>query len=341
LKKEAQRSTFPFAGDGYITPPPFGGNSPFSAIDRQENARSQLDFLGSHVAIDEGEKKEPHINPMFRGEANDIFNATGVDRQNVVGFAVITDNGRLVFKNRSSDSVLKELKDKKISFRYMTAIFAKSNEKFVKEASDSSKFVPIISSLLASCFKIESESYEKKVKEIGSCFYVKENYAITCAHVISRDKSSDISKISVFLIDGNKKYFCRIIDIDYDLDVALIYCDSVKHSAIQTKSIDEVQVGEEIICVGSPYGYDNNVTTGIVSSKDRNIKDDNVPYFFMDLSVYPGSSGGPVVDSGDSKAFGIAAMIVESVGNYGLNAAIPIDVCAKRFSKILNTRGNA
>lgn len=331
MKKEAI-TTFPFAGDGALSPLT-NRSRPLRGLDRDYERRLNFFPSGNHVFIEEPDvdDKQKQFYPTFAGE----FNVTGIDNPKAKGYVIITNDGRrIVVKNKAIPEVLKKLKEEGISWRYMTALVADSDS-FVKEAQASNRFVPIVSGILASCFKIESESYKFNVKEIGSCFYVKKNYLITCAHVVSRKHEKDLSNIAVFLVDGERRLFCQIVDVDYDLDLALLYCDAVKHHPIQTKSINEVEVGEEIICVGSPYGYDNNVTTGVLSSKDRYIKNENDPYFFMDLSVYPGSSGGPIVDSRDSKAFGVAAMIVESVANYGLNAGIPIDVCLRRFEKAL------
>lgn len=335
MKKEAYRSTFPFANDGKLTPAPFGGNSPLSSLDRDYDRRLGLPS-GSHMFTGENDIDgvNPQLPPIFEGE----FDMTGIDHPNAKGFAIITDDGkRIVVKNRDINYVLKKIKEENIKYRYLQAIVACESKKMIKEASESDRFVPTVASLLASCFKIESESYKNRVKEIGSCFYIKENYMLTCAHVISRRRETDLSNTAVFLIDGSKRFFCQVIDLDYDLDIALLYCDAVKHHPLKIKNVESVNVGEEIICVGSPYGYDNNVTMGILSSKDRFVKTEKIPYFFMDLSVFPGSSGGPIIDSGDGKVFGLAAMIVESVANYGLNAGIPIDVCIKRFSKIFSS----
>jgi serine protease Do len=118
--------------------------------------------------------------------------------------------------------------------------------------------------------------------------------------------------------------------------LALIKCNAVKHTVLGYKTIDDVPIASEIACVGSPYGYDNNVSAGILSSKGRSIEDDTgIQYFFMDLSIFPGSSGGPVVDLNDGLTIGIVAIIVRSVGSYGLNAAIPMDYAIDRFKKYI------
>jgi S1-C subfamily serine protease len=310
---------------------------PLSVIDRDWKRRKDLDIGQDHVTIPSRDTDGYAVmsTPVFSGEVE--WNRSGIDGDKERTFVAYMANGPpMVFRNKSVDQIVDELKKKNLNWRLISPLVADSLGGLKKTSSSSEHFVPFISNVLSGCFKIESECYAQKLKEIGSSFYVRENMMLTCAHVISKKSDQDLRDVAVFVIDGDKKYWATVVDIDYDLDVALLYCDATKHSVLPIKSVDDVDIGHEIICVGSPYGYDNNVTKGIVSSKDREIKSGKSPYFFMDLAVYPGSSGGPVVDSNDGKVIGMAAVIVESVGNYGINAGLPIDVCLKRFNKQLS-----
>lgn len=336
MKITAYRTTMPFL-DNQLSP--LTNKSRPLEIDRDYERRVKLNVGNDHVSIpsDEIDYSFSAITPLYEGEMR--WDRTGLGGGVPKNFVVYRVGGApIIYKNKTMLYVMKDLKEKDIRWRIVspTAMTASSN-KIIKEAQEEKTFVSLVSKLLSSCFKVESESYKYNTVEIGSCFYVKENYALTCAHVITR-KKENLSEVGTFIIDGGHKYPARVVDIDFNLDIALLYCDASKHNPISSKSIDQIVVGQNIICVGSPYGYDNNVTKGILSSKDRKVEEQKVPYFFMDLSVYPGSSGGPVVDANDGAVFGIAAVVVESVGNYGLNAGIPIDVCLDRFSKKLKEK---
>lgn len=334
MKITAYRTTMPFL-DNQLSP--LTDKSKPLQIDRDYERREKLNVGNDHISIptDDIDYSFSAITPLYEGELR--WDRTGLGGGVLKNFVVYRIGGSpIVYKNKSLSYVMQDLKEKKITWRIVspTAMMASSNDRMIKESQEDKSFISLVARLLSSCFKVESESYKHNTVEVGSCFYIKENYALTCAHVITRKKENP-KDIGTFIIDGNHRYPARVVDIDFDLDIALLYCDVSKHNSIVTKSIDQINVGQNIICVGSPYGYDNNVTKGILSSKDRRVENQNIPYFFMDLSVFPGSSGGPVVDAMDGSVFGIAAVVVESVGNYGLNAGIPIDICLNRFTNKL------
>ena len=105
------------------------------------------------------------------------------------------------------------------------------------------------------------------------------------------------------------------------LDIALLKCDiDVEPFNIDTK----ISVGEDIIAIGSPHGYENNVSTGTIGSLDRKLYTyDGAPdYMFIDLSIFPGNSGGPVIKVDNGSVVGMVTLIVTSEGGYGLNAAL-------------------
>jgi len=331
LQIKSYRTTMPFLDDKLS---PITDKGRALNIDRDLKRRKDLDKgFSDHTGISSPDTVDIswHINDPFHGE--DLWNRSGLLGDKVRRFVVYLEGGKqVVYENRPIHEIVADLGKKNKKWRLISPM-ASSDDTMMKTANKETEMVPIVADLLSSCFKIETESHTHGVKEVGSCFFVKPNILITCAHVISRNEER-FESVSAYVIDGDRQYSATILDVDYELDIAVLYCDSVKHTEVEPKRIDSVGVGESILCVGSPYGYDNNVSRGIISSKDREINSGS-NYFFMDLSVYPGSSGGAVVDSSDGRVFGIAAVIVESVGNYGLNAGIPIDVCFKRFSKFL------
>ncbi len=328
MKKESISTAFPFTND-----PLTNKTKPWDNLGRETEARGNLALMGNLMFTKQDiDGVNRHINDPFKGELED-YSINMKNRNKIKPIKVVLYDGReKTYQNKTMFFVLKDIEKRKLPYR----MILQSNKKIVKESSsDGDIFISQITNILPSCFKIESESYKHNVKETGSCFYIKENILITCAHVISRNKETDLSQVSTFVIDNGKRYYSKVLDIDYELDIAILYCDAVRHVPLKYKSIDEMEVGSEVVCVGSPYGYDNNVTKGILSSKGRDIKNKKGKHFFVDLSVFPGSSGGPIIDTKDESVFGIAAMIIESVANYGLNTGIPIDFCIKRFENVL------
>lgn len=334
MRVKAYRTTMPFdnrdTGEGPALSP-LTNKSKALEIDPDYGRRLELGkYETDHRMIsdeDSGEKSWV-INPIFNGELK--WDRTGLNSETEKDYVAYLSNGTMIpFRNKTYNQVINILNKQKMKWRVISPDVSRSMKSAQKKP-----FISFVSEILASCFKIESESYKNKVKEVGSGFYIRDNYLLTCAHVITKSEENP-KDLGIFIIDGNKKLPARVVDIDHDLDCALLYCDATQHSFLEVKEINSIDVGQEVVCVGSPYGYDNNVTKGILSSKDRKVGGDDIPYFFMDLSVYPGSSGGPVVDASDGKVFGMAAVIIESVGNYGLNAGVPIEICLKRFSKVL------
>ena len=97
---------------------------------------------------------------------------------------------------------------------------------------------------------------------------------------------------------------------------------------------NNTKIGTRVIAVGSPSGFEGNVTEGILSSRNRKIFDYNgAPRFlFTDAHVLPGSSGGALISLENGEVIGMMALIVSDVGLYGLNAAIP----SEYLKKIIN-----
>ena len=322
--------------------PPTNKSVPLQ-IDRQLKQRRNLDFGTDKVLIPSGDTVTPtfHINPPFNGEWDLTEGLSPQQKQYVVYFK---DGKRLPCGNVGLLSVFQRLRATKrdrdvkvISLELLSLAATKKNKPVQLDKQEN--FMSTASDVLSGCFKIESESYSSQTKEVGSAFYIRGDTLVTCAHVISRQRDQDFSNIAIFVIDADRRFVAKVLDIDYDLDIALLYCDAVQHTTLPVKSIKKVGVGHDVLCVGSPYGYDNNVSQGIISSKDRIVGNRPAKYFFVDLSVYPGSSGGPVIDKKDGHVIGVASIIVESVGNYGLNAAIPIDACLERFGEVIDREG--
>lgn len=328
MKIVSYRTTMPM--DGGLSPPTEKSRvKPWWGGSMQDKTRQDFDrnMGGDHKFIDTDDtdgKSHAIMNGLFEGEG-DKLNLVDAD----IYFLVEKTDGEVI--------VVEDLSFEQIIEKYPGAKVVQKTRKLKNSATAgdaSPNFMSLVSNLLVSTFKVEADSEKYGKREIGSCFCVAPNGFLTCAHVVSR-RREDPAGVIVEIIEGDDRHRAVVEDIDYDMDLAFLSCDTIRTHAMQTKSSEEVPIGKEIVCIGSPYGYDNDISTGILSSKDRVVdQDSNVSFIFMDLALYPGSSGGPVVDIEDGRVIGIAAVIVQSVGNYGLNAAIPIEYAAERFGNL-------
>ncbi len=160
---------------------------------------------------------------------------------------------------------------------------------------------------------------------LGSGFIVsKDGLILTNAHVVA-----DATTVTVKLTD-KREFKAKVIGIDKPSDVAVIKIDANDLPTVKLDKSDDVKVGEWVLAIGSPYGFDNTVTSGIVSAKARALPGDTyVPFIQTDVAVNPGNSGGPLFNM-KGEVIGINSQIYSRSGGYqGLSFAVPIDVALK------------
>jgi serine protease Do len=174
---------------------------------------------------------------------------------------------------------------------------------------------------------------------LGSGFIVSPNgLVLTNAHVVRSG-----SEVIVRLTD-KREFKAKIVGTDPQTDVAVLKIDATNLPTVKIGDPNAVRVGEWVIAIGSPYGFDNSVTAGIVSAKSRSLPDGTfVPFIQTDVAVNPGNSGGPLFNM-KGEVIGINSQIYSRTGGYqGLSFAIPIDVAAKVQSQLVQygkvTRG--
>lgn len=158
-------------------------------------------------------------------------------------------------------------------------------------------------------------------ESVGSGFIVSEDgYILTNYHVIQNAK-----KIKVAFKDQHEAT-AILVGADKLMDVALLKVNASHLAAVKIGSAASLEVGEWVIAIGSPYGFGQSVTKGIVSAKDRVIPEKSyVPFIQTDVPINQGNSGGPLFNS-QGLVVGINAWIYSRTGGYqGLSFAIPID----------------
>ena len=154
---------------------------------------------------------------------------------------------------------------------------------------------------------------------VGSGFIVSaDGYVMTNAHVVD-----DADTIYVTLTD-KREFKAKLIGVDDRTDVAVVKIQASNLPVVAIGDSNRVRVGEWVVAIGSPFGLDNTVTAGIVSSKSRNTGD-YLPFIQTDVAVNPGNSGGPLINM-QGEVIGINSQIYSRTGGFmGISFAIPID----------------
>jgi len=168
----------------------------------------------------------------------------------------------------------------------------------------------------------------------GSGFIISpDGYVLTNAHVVANGDD-----ISVQLTD-KREFKAKLIGADRRTDVALLKIDASDLPAVKIGNPESVQVGEWVAAIGSPFGFENTISAGIVGAKGRSLPAETyVPYLQTDVAVNPGNSGGPLFNL-DGEVIGVNSQIYSRTGGYmGLSFAIPIDI-AMDVANQLRTSG--
>lgn len=163
---------------------------------------------------------------------------------------------------------------------------------------------------------------QREAQSLGSGFIISDDgYVLTNNHVVA-----DADEIVVRLSDRSELE-AKLIGADPRTDVALLKVEGDHLPTVKLGKSDELKVGEWVLAIGSPFGFDHSVTAGIVSAKGRSLPNENyVPFIQTDVAINPGNSGGPLFNL-DGEVVGINSQIFTRSGGFmGLSFAIPISV---------------
>jgi len=164
----------------------------------------------------------------------------------------------------------------------------------------------------------------------GSGFIVSsDGYILTNAHVVR-----GAEEVVVKLID-KRKFTAKVVGTDNRTDVAVIKITATNLPTVKLGDPTKLRVGEAVAAIGSPFGYENSVTAGIVSAKGRSLPAESyVPYIQTDVPINPGNSGGPLFNM-RGEVVGMNSQIHSRNGGYqGVSFAIPIDVAMEVFDQL-------
>ncbi len=152
---------------------------------------------------------------------------------------------------------------------------------------------------------------------------------LTNNHVVA-----DADEVIVRLSD-RREFVAKVIGTDERSDVALLRIDATDLPVVRIGSSRDLKVGEWVLAIGSPFGFEHSVTAGIVSAKGRSLpRESYVPFIQTDVAINPGNSGGPLFNL-DGEVVGINSQIFSRTGGFmGLSFAIPIDVAMDVASQL-------
>ncbi len=175
---------------------------------------------------------------------------------------------------------------------------------------------------------------EYESRSLGSGFIISaDGFILTNSHVVAA--ADDIT----VKLNDKREYKAKLIGFDKRTDVAVVKIDANNLPHVTIGDPDTLRVGEWVLAIGSPFGFENTVTAGIVSAKGRSLPQENyVPFIQTDVAINPGNSGGPLFNM-KGEVIGINSQIYSRTGGFmGLSFAIPIDV-AMGIADQLRTTG--
>jgi serine protease Do len=166
---------------------------------------------------------------------------------------------------------------------------------------------------------------------MGSGFIIgADGIILTNAHVVK-----DASEVTVKLTD-RREFKAKVLGSDPKTDIAVLKINANNLPVVTMGSSEGLRVGEWVLAIGAPFGFENTVTAGVVSAKGRSLPDDSgVPFIQTDVAVNPGNSGGPLFNS-RGEVVGINSQIYSQSGGYqGVSFAIPIDLASRIKDQIV------
>jgi serine protease Do len=167
----------------------------------------------------------------------------------------------------------------------------------------------------------------------GSGFIISaDGYILTNAHVVN-----GASEVTVKMTD-RREYTAKVVGVDERTDVAVIKIEGKNLPTVKIGDPSKLKPGEWVIAIGSPFGFENSVTAGIVSATSRSMGGNSyAPFIQTDVAVNPGNSGGPLFNL-NGEVVGINSQIYSRTGGYmGLSFAVPIDVATSVQEQLVST----
>jgi serine protease Do len=179
----------------------------------------------------------------------------------------------------------------------------------------------------------DGDQSDQPSASLGSGFIVSnDGYILTNAHVV------DGANVVTVKLTDKREFKARVVGADKQSDVAVLKIDASNLPTVKIGDPNQSKVGQWVVAIGSPYGFDNTVTSGIISAKSRSLPNENyTPFIQTDVPVNPGNSGGPLFNL-QGEVIGINSMIYSQTGGFqGLSFAIPINEAIKVKDDLVKT----
>jgi serine protease Do len=179
----------------------------------------------------------------------------------------------------------------------------------------------------------EGGAQRRDAQSLGSGFIISDDGFILTNHHVVAGADEVIVRLA-----NRDEYVARIVGSDEASDIAVLKVEATNLEVLKLGSSDDLKVGEWVLAIGSPFGFDHSVTAGIVSAKGRSLPSDNyVPFIQTDVAINPGNSGGPLFNL-DGEVIGINSQIYSRTGGFmGLSFAIPIELALNVANQIKDT----
>ena len=166
----------------------------------------------------------------------------------------------------------------------------------------------------------------------GSGFIISgDGYVITNAHVVAK-----ADEVTLTLTD-KREFKAKVIGSDERTDIAVLKIDATGLPKVNIGDSDKVRVGEWVLAIGSPFGFENTVTAGIISAKARESREALTPFIQTDVAVNPGNSGGPLFNL-RGEVVGVNSQIFSGNGGYlGISFAIPMNIVMNTANQLIKS----
>jgi serine protease Do len=174
---------------------------------------------------------------------------------------------------------------------------------------------------------------ERQSRSLGSGFIITpDGYVLTNSHVV--EGADEI----IVRTSDRREFLAKLVGTDKRSDIALLKMEGEGLPAVKLGTAKDLKVGEWVLAIGSPFGFEHSATAGIVSAKGRNLPSENyVPFIQTDVAINPGNSGGPLFNL-DGEVVGVNSQIYSRTGGFmGLSFAIPIDMAMDVVEQLKTT----
>ena len=182
-------------------------------------------------------------------------------------------------------------------------------------------------------FPFQAPPQEQPIRGEGSGFVIQsDGLILTNAHVVE-----GATRVTVQLTD-RREYSAKVIGVDKTADVAVIKIAASNLPTVNLGDSNSLVVGQWVLAIGAPFGFENSATAGIVSAKGRTLPDSGyVPFIQTDVPINPGNSGGPLFNM-QGQVIGINSQIYSRTGGYmGVSFSIPINVAMEVAHQLMTT----